>query len=125
MACDVLKAVLEFILTFQMVFYFKAFPKSQWLSSLGMSECTSVIVLFPPLHHGLIIHAQDEVREKLEEILPEQERHVKGEAAYIQLTARAREGHIADALELVGQVVALTTVQARVGGALVHVPLAP
>lgn len=86
---------------------------------------TSIIILFTPLDHGLIIHAQNEVRKKLEEVLPEQEGDIEGEAAYVQLTARASEGQITDALELVQQVVALASIEAGIGGTLINVVFTP
>jgi acid stress-induced BolA-like protein IbaG/YrbA len=82
-------------------------------------------ILLAPPHHGLIVHLQEEVRENLEEVLPQQERHIEGQAAYIQLAALASEGHPAEALEPVQQVLAQTPVQAGVRGTLINVFFTP
>lgn len=60
---------------------------------------TLAILLLTPLHNRLVVHAQNEVGEQLEEALPQQERDIKGDAAYVQLAAVAGEGHVAEALE--------------------------
>lgn len=57
--------------------------------------------------------------------MPEQQRDVEGEAAYVQLAARPGEGQRAHAPEPVQQVVTPAAVQAGVGRALVDVLVTP
>lgn len=92
---------------------------------MGALRRRSVIVLVSPLDHGLIIQAQDEVGEELEEVLPEQQRDAEGEAAYVQLAARPGEGQRARAAEPVPQVLTEAAVEAGVGRALVDVHVTP
>lgn len=78
-----------------------------------------------PLDHGLVVRAQEEVREELEEILPHQEGDIEGQAAYVGLAAAAREARGAEAAEGVRRVLAQASVEAGVRGTLVHVLVTP
>ena len=103
---------------------FKAYPESRGFR-FGSAQTRSVIVPVSPLDHGLIIQAQDEVGEGLEEVLPEQQRDAEGEAAYVQLAARPGEGRRALAAEPVPQVLTAAAVEAGLGRALVDVQVTP
>lgn len=126
-----LNIVLNLILKMVFIFFFrelkwvKASLESQRLLSVGLFQCILIIILLTPLNNWLIIHAQNEVGKKLEEILPEQERHIEGEAAYVYLTAFAGKGHITEALESVEKVLAEASVEARIRGALINVLFTP
>lgn len=78
-----------------------------------------------PLDHGLVMRVQKEVREKLEEVLPHQERHVEGQAAYAGLAAVAREAGGTDAAERVQRVLAQAPVEAGSRGTLGDILFTP
>lgn len=85
----------------------------------------SIVFLITPLDCWLIIHSENEIGEKLKEILPQEQRDKKGEVAYIDLTAVASVVHVAQAVELVEEVLAEAPVQTRVRAALINVLLTP
>lgn len=85
----------------------------------------SIVFLITPLDCWFIIHSQNEIGEKLKEILPQEQRDKKGEVAYIDLTAVAGKVHVAQAVELVEEVLAEAPVQTWVRAALINVLLTP
>lgn len=57
----------------------------------------------------------------MEEVLPKQSGHVKVNVAYIDFAGLAGEGHFTDTLELVDHVLAVATIQARVGSTFIKI----
>lgn len=86
---------------------------------------SSIVFLITPLDCWLIIHSQNEIGEELKEVLPQEQRDKEGEVAYIDLTAVPGEVHVAQAVELVEQVLAQAPVQTWVRAALINVLLTP
>lgn len=78
-----------------------------------------------PVHLRLIVEPEDEVREKLEEVLPQQHRHVKINVAYIHLAHVSSVAHVTHAHKLVDEVAAVASVLTGVGLALIHLLLTP
>lgn len=83
------------------------------------------LVVAPPVYLWLIVQPEDQVGEQLEQVLPQQQRHVKVNVAYVRLAHVSSVAHVAHAHKLVDQVVAVAPVLAGVGLALVQLLLAP
>lgn len=82
-------------------------------------------VVCSPVHLWPVVQPEDEVGQQLEEVLPQENRHIKVNVAYVRLAHVSSEAHVAHADEPVDQVSAVAAVQTRVGFALVHILLAP
>lgn len=83
------------------------------------------LVVAPPVYLRLVVQPEDQVGEQLEQVLPQQQRHVKVNVAYVRLAHVSSVAHVAHAHELVDEVVAVAPVLAGVGLALVQLLLAP
>lgn len=81
------------------------------------------VVLPSPVDHRIVIKVQDEVRDQLEEVLPEQNGHVKVNVAYVDLAIVPGETHFTHTVVLVNEVSTVAPVQAGVGLALIHLLL--
>jgi hypothetical protein len=76
-----------------------------------------------PVDHRSVIKVQDEERDQLEEVLPEQNSHVKVNVAYVDLAIVPGETHVTHTVVVVNEVSAVAPVQAGVGLALIHLLL--
>lgn len=83
------------------------------------------LVVAPPVYLGLVVQPEDQVGEQLEQVLPQQQRHVKVNVAYVRLADVSSVAHVAHARKLVDEVVAVASVLAGVGLALVQLLLTP
>lgn len=78
-----------------------------------------------PLNLGLIVHAQDEVGEQLEDVLPHQQEAIEVEIADVDLAALAGEADLTHTLKSVDEVAAVSAVHARARRTLVQLQLTP
>lgn len=78
-----------------------------------------------PLNLRLVVHAQDEVGEQLEDVLPHQQETVQVEIADVDLAALAGEADLTHTLESVDEVAAVSAVHARARSTLVQLQLTP
>lgn len=67
-------------------------------------------VISSPVHLRPVVQPQDEVGEQLEEVLPQQHRHIEVNVAYVRLAHVSSEAHVAHADEFVDQVAAVSSV---------------
>lgn len=82
-------------------------------------------VVSSPVHLWLVVQPEDQVGEQLEEVLPQEQSHVKVNVAYVRLAHVSSVAHVAHADKLVDEVAAIASIQTRVGLALVDLLLAP
>lgn len=87
--------------------------------------CLLIVILFSPLHCWVIVHAQNEVGQQLEKVLPQQERDKEGEVAYVYLAAIAGKIDVADAIELVELILAQAPVEAWIRVTFINVHFTP
>lgn len=95
------------------------------LSSNTHTHTQPASVAPPPVHLRLIIQSEDEVGQQLEEVLPQQQSHVKVNVAYVRLAEFSGEAHLAHADKLVDEVATVASVQTGIGLALIHLLLTP
>ena len=82
-------------------------------------------IVSSPVHLWLVVQPEDEVGEQLEEVLPQQESHIKIKVAYVRLAHVPSEAHVAHTDKSVDEVSAVAPVQTRVGLALIYFLFAP
>lgn len=63
-----------------------------------------------PVHLRPVVQPQDEVGEQLEEVLPQQHRHIEVNVAYVRLAHISSEAHVAHAHKFVDQVAAVSPI---------------
>lgn len=91
----------------------------------SLTPLFSLIVGGVPLDLRLVVHAQDEVGEQLEDVLPHQQETVEVEIADVYLAVIAGEADLTHTLEFVDEVAAVSAVHARAGRTLVQLQLTP
>lgn len=94
-------------------------------SSLAPPFFSLLIIGSVPLDLRLVVHAQDEVGEQLEDVLPHQQETVEVEIADVNLAALAGEADLTNTVESVDEVAAVSAVQARARRTLVQLQLTP